>query len=330
LNDKKNTSIAPRVAVAVLISVGFLFFVLKRINWREFVNFGNAADYGMIAAGFGALFLANVVRALRFRHLDPLRQKFGSWWVMGQAYNLMTATFPGGTGEVATAYLLKRFYNFDWLSGIKILVVTRVMDLAVLTGLFLSSALIVRRVHNLTISAIVVAAVLFVLSVIMLIPPFQRLFVEGLRRLYPKRAWFSAKVFGLAQRISEGARFRGAMASFVSGAYTITMQLLAICSIYLVLLGLGVDLTFFETIFCFGIYVLFQLVPVQGFAGLGTQAAWWAIALSLAGYTGGNTVALGLALYATFYVFIAMLCLLAVVYWFAMTRLVRIRSDQLS
>jgi len=302
--------------------------MLKRINWGEFRKFGSIADYGMIGAGFGALFLANIVRALRFRHLDPLRQKFGSWWVMGQAYNLMTATFPGGTGEMATAYLLKRFYKFDWLGGIKILVVTRVMDLAALTGLFLSSAFVVQQVHNLTISAIVISAVLFVLSVIMLIPPCQRLFVEGLRRIYPKRAWFSAKVFGLAQRISEGARSRGVFAAFVSGSYTLIMQLLAIFSTYLVLLGLRANLTFFETIFCFGIYVLFQLVPVQGFAGLGTQAAWWAIALSLAGYTGGNTVALGFVLYATFYVFIAMLCLLAIVYWFAMSRLFRIRSNQ--
>jgi hypothetical protein len=45
-------------------------------------------------------------------------------------------------------------------------------------------------------------------------------------------------------------------------------------------------------------------VPVQGIAGIGTQPAWWALALNAAGYRSPDVIAFGIVLHGTFYVFI--------------------------
>jgi hypothetical protein len=96
---------------------------------------------------------------------------------------------------------------------------------------------------------------------------------------------------------------------------SILMWLGGIVLLHIVLRFLEIEFTLIQSAYCFGFYAIFQIVPVQGIAGIGTQAAWYALALKAAGYQGIDAIALGFILYGIFYLFIAFLCLISLVFW---------------
>jgi hypothetical protein len=90
----------------------------------------------------------------------------------------------------------------------------------------------------------------------------------------------------------------------------------AVILMHLILRSFGIDFTLSQSAYCFGVYAIFQIVPVQGIAGIGTQAAWFALALNAAGYRADDAIALGFVLHGTFYVFISSLGLFSLFVWF--------------
>jgi hypothetical protein len=62
------------------------------------------------------------------------------------------------------------------------------------------------------------------------------------------------------------------------------------------------------------------MIPIQGFAGIGTQPARWLVALTVAGYNGPDAAALSIVLHATFYIFIAIMGLSAMLIWVMMRK----------
>ena len=85
--------------------------------------------------------------------------------------------------------------------------------------------------------------------------------------------------------------------------------------LHLVLQAFGIEFTLIQSAYCYGVYAIFQVVPVQGIAGIGTQAAWWAIALKAAGYHSSDVIALGFILYGIFYLFIAVMGIFSFLFW---------------
>jgi hypothetical protein len=95
------------------------------------------------------------------------------------------------------------------------------------------------------------------------------------------------------------------------------MMIAGVVSVHLLLRSFGVDFSPLQSTYCYGVYMIFQIVPVQGIAGIGTQAAWWALALNAAGYHSNDLVALGFILHGSFYFFIAVIGLSALLLWLA-------------
>jgi hypothetical protein len=96
---------------------------------------------------------------------------------------------------------------------------------------------------------------------------------------------------------------------------SVIMMLVVMISVHLLLRSFGVDFTSIQSFYCFGVYAAFQTVPIQGIAGVGTQAAWWTIALNAAGYQGIEGIAIGFMLYGTFYFFVAFMGLSSLLLW---------------
>ena len=96
---------------------------------------------------------------------------------------------------------------------------------------------------------------------------------------------------------------------------SVLMMIVAVISIYFTLRSFGVDFSLLQSVYCFGIYAVFQIVPVQGIAGIGTQAAWWSLALTAAGYQATDTIAIGFVLHGIFYLFIALNCIPSMIVW---------------
>lgn len=306
-----------QLLLAGVVSVALLAILLWRLDVAKFTTLIRAADPSLLALGAGLLFIANIFRALRFRQLDPHRQPLLQWWILTQIYNLMTSSLPGGAGEAVTAVLLRRTTRSDLLESLQVLIITRVMDLAALTGLMLAAAVVVPGLATSHVGAValLVGGGLFALALAILIPGVQRVCFALVRGLYPRRFWLAGTVHGILDRLSDGAHYGGPLNALGVAVNTLLVQGLAAAATYCMVLGLGARLGFWESTFCFGIFILFQLVPVQGIAGLGTQDASWALALQAAGYHGSDPIALGFLLHATTFLSIAAAGALAGVVW---------------
>jgi hypothetical protein len=98
-----------RLLWAIFFSICFMVFLLKRVDWKHFSLIAGRLDIKDLIIACIVYILANLVRTFRFCKLDHTDKKLIHWWNINQFYNFITATLPGGLGEAATAYALKRY-----------------------------------------------------------------------------------------------------------------------------------------------------------------------------------------------------------------------------
>lgn len=305
-----------RLLWATFFSIGFMAFLLLRVDWRHFSIIADRLDMKSLIASFGLFLLANIVRAFRFHRLDHnVSKRLIHWWKLTQFYNFITATLPGGAGEAATVYVLKRFSMFNLLGAFRILLITRLMDVFALSALFFFAAILISSVTPYREAAIWLTGTLFFISSVALLPSSER-FVLKLMRGLPGQSILTQRVSG---KLSELLKIAEEQRSNNSFGITLFQSVLAVIlvsvSVYLLLRSFGVDFTLVQSVYCFGVYAVFQIVPVQGIAGIGTQAAWWSLALNVAGYEAPDAIAMGFVLHGTFYLFITVLVFSSVLVW---------------
>ncbi|MBY0278433.1 hypothetical protein K2Z84_24145, partial [Candidatus Binatia bacterium] len=90
---------------------------------------------------------------------------------------------------------------------------------------------------------------------------------------------------------------------------TFATQLPSLAALHALLHGARLPLPYTAAILCFVFYVLLRMLPLQGIAGIGTTAAWWAIALSTLGVPPAEAALVGTVLYIAFFVLLIVLCL---------------------
>jgi uncharacterized protein (TIRG00374 family) len=290
-----------RLLWAILFSIGFTVFLLLRIDWNHFSVIAGRLDIKYLIAAYCMFLFGNLIRTFRFIQLDHTDKKLSHWWNINAFYNFITSTLPGGTGEAATAYVLKRFSKFNILGALRILLLSRLMDMFALSALFFIAAIMMHSDTSYREAAIWLSGTLFLISSITLLRSCE----QFVMRLLQKLSGHSTLIKRVCEKLSELLIISEEQRS--NNSYTIVlfqsvmMMIAGITSIHLALRAFGVDFTFIQSLYCYGIYAVFQIIPVQGIAGLGTQAAWWALALNAAGYKSSDVIAMGFVLYGIFY-----------------------------
>jgi hypothetical protein len=300
---------------AVLFSTSFMAFLLRRIEWSDFSLIVERLNVIELFAAYGVFILANLIRALRFFKLDHMDNKLSHWWHINAFYNFITATLPGGAGEAATAFALKRFSKFNLLGALRILLISRLMDLFALSALFFLTAVQISNVTPYRETAILISGVLLFISFIALIPASERFILRLLQRLPGQSILVHMVSKKLSELLHMSEEQRNNHSFRITLFQSVLMMMTVMASVHLLLRSFGLDFTLLQSVYCFGVYAVFQTVPVQGIAGLGTQAAWWSLALNTAGYNASEAIAMGFILHGTFYLFVALLGLSSFLAW---------------
>jgi hypothetical protein len=305
-----------RLLWAILFSILFLVFLLTRVEWTHFSMIAESLDSRWLIAAYCVFLLGNLVRAFRFIQLDHTGNNLAHWWNANAFYNFMTATLPGGAGEAATAYGLKKYSLLNMTGAFRILLIGRFMDVSALSILFFLAAISISSSTPYREVAIWLTGILFFMTLIALIPASERFLVKCLERL-PVKVLFIEKISKKLNELLEIVKERQSVKIYFFTSIQSLLSILAgVLTLQLLLRSLGIYFTPVQSIYCYGVYAIFQMVPVQGVAGIGTQAAWWALALNVAGYDAPNAIALGFILYGLFYLFIASMGALSVLGWF--------------
>ena len=312
---KMDITVKKKLLSASFISAALMAFLLLKVDWGHFSLIAGRLDIKELIAAYCVFLIGNLVRTFRFYKLDHMNKKLTHWWYISAFYNCITSTLPGGAGEAATAYVIKRYSEFNILGALRILLLSRLMDLFALSALFCISAIMMHSDTPYREAAIWLSGTLFLLSSLTLLRSSEQFLMRLLEKI-PGQITFMKIV---SEKLSELIKISEEQRSNSSLCITLFQSLLmwigAILLMHLVLRSFGIYFTFIQSAYCFGVYAIFQIVPVQGIAGIGTQAAWYAIALNAAGYHAPDAIALGFVLHGTFYLFIASMGLFSLLVW---------------
>jgi len=304
-----------KLFLAVLFSIIFTVFLLFRVNWNNFYQIAVRLDIKYLIIAYLVFLIGNLVRTFRFYKLDHTDKKLTHWWYISAFYNFITATLPGGSGEAATAYVLKKFSKFNILSALRILLLSRLLDIFALSILFFITAVLMGSNTSYREAAMWLSGTLFLISSVTLLRSSEQFVIKLLKKL-PARGDLMKRVrerMSELIKVSEEQRSNNSFRIILF--HSMFMWIMATLLMHLVLRSYGVDFSLVQSAYCFGVYAIFQIVPVQGIAGIGTQAAWFALALNTAGYHGSDAIAMGFVLHGTFYLFIASMGSLSLLAW---------------
>lgn len=300
---------------AVIFSIFFMVFLHSRVEWEDFSLIAKRLDMGYLAATCAVYLLANFIRALRFCKLDHMNNGTVHWWNINAFYNVITSTLPGGAGEAASAYVLKRFSKLNLLSAFRILLLSRLMDLFALSALFFAAAVLISRDTPYREAAIWFAGGLFLLSAVALLSSGEQLVLKLIRKIPGENKVLQKMSDKLSELLKITEEQRNSKHFGITVFQSVLMMIGSVLAIYLALRSFGVDFTLSQIFYCYGVYAIFQIVPIQGIAGIGTQAAWWSLALNAAGYRANDAIAMGFILYGTFYAFVILMGLVSLLFW---------------
>ena len=305
-----------KLVLAVLFSIGFMAFLVSRVELKQFSLIADRLDLKYLIAALVVFFLGNLVRTVRFIHLDHTNKTLSHWWSINAFYNFITATLPGGAGEAATAYLLKRISNFNFLGAFRILFLSRLMDLFAISALLFYAAIMISSTTAYREVAVLISGSLFFISLIALIPASEQFVMKLLQKL----PWKNALVRKACEKLNgliEIAEERQTASYLITLVQSMLNAMGGVFALHMLLWAFGIDFSLVQSFYCYGVFAVFQIIPVQGIAGIGTQAAWFALALNISGYQGPDVIALGIVLHGTFYVFIGIVGLSAMLIRFA-------------
>ncbi len=305
-----------RLLWAILFSIVFSVILLWRIEWTHFSLIAGRLDIKYLIAAYGVFLAGNLVRTFRFIRLDHTNKKLLYWWNVNAFYNFITATLPGGLGEAATAHVLKRFSEFNILGAFRILLICRFMDLLALSALFFLASVCISIVTPYREAAIWLSIILFLVASIALIPASENIILRLLLR-FPRNNIYIQKISEKLNDLLEIAKERrGASFYAITLIQSVIEKMAGVAVLHMLLQSFGIYFSPVQSVYSYGVYMVFQIIPVQGIAGIGTQAAWWTLALNAAGYKAPDAIASGFILYGTFYLFIALMGLFSLLLWF--------------
>ncbi|MHC4262306.1 MAG: lysylphosphatidylglycerol synthase transmembrane domain-containing protein [Planctomycetota bacterium] len=305
----------PPLFVRFLISLGIALALLAILLWLGDLQPSQlvAAVRNLPLSVYGTALAIHVgiylVRALRFAVLLPTGQRppFAGVFAASAAHNLAAYVLPAKTGEATLVVYLRGHSGVAASAGLASLVLSRLLDLATLTGIVGVLIWIARGRFegSFATAAPALVAVLLTVSATVLAaclrPDLLALAAgSGARRAGLARTRIGLRILERLQTVAEALRTAARPGALATGLVTSAAIWALVFAFYAVLgrgAGLPPGLGFVDSAFGASLAVLFNLLPINGFAGFGTQEAGWQVGYELVGVDGALALSTGFAVH---------------------------------
>jgi len=306
---------ALRIFVSVVISLAVLWALMKFTDtdlgtMKE--TLGSLSPWTFLAA-FCLHMATYCLRALRFWVLVPpaLRPSYPRIWVLSGAHNLASYVLPAKTGEASWVVYLRTFTGVPSSPGIASLVVSRLLDAAVLAAslslacMYLASygghgnlEEIATYVAPLALAGLVLGAMSVRGDLLV------HLLSRSLRLMRLHKWRTGARLVLKVSEIATAMRVASRGHRLSLAALLTVPVWMCIFGFYMLLAqGMGIfaafetNLTFPEAIFGSSLAVLANLLPINGAAGVGTQEMGWTTGFVILGVQETRAFAVGLGVH---------------------------------
>jgi uncharacterized protein (TIRG00374 family) len=228
-------------------------------------------------------------RTLRFAALLPVENvpRFPQLFAISSAHNMAAYVLPAKTGEASLVLYLKGLCGIAGPVGLAALLLSRLLDLLTVAAsmtLVCGLLALTPRFEHLTwlgplsLALAVTTAILFLLLrrgdrlVLLAVRP------AGLLRTRAPR--LAERLQSTATRVAEAVSHAGGEGRLLRGTLLSLPLWLGVYLYFAVLargVGMPAEVTFPESVFGASLAVLSNLLPINGFAGFGTQDAGWVL-----------------------------------------------------
>lgn len=270
---------------SIILSLAVITYVLMKLDWQAAIDTFTHLNWVWLVLAFGVYLVNYCLRTIRFQVL--LNKKYISFkklFGVTNLYGMYLYLMPAKSGELSYPILLKHNLKISLASSAAALIAARFFDFVTI-ALFLPAVLVVfgeqmpTWIRN---SAMIFSLVVFMFGGISIwwlrrsdefissprqIASSNRAFDRARRTLY--------KLYSSLQSIDQECKY------WQIWLITVSIWFCVQVNFYLVVLSLGYKLTFFQILVVSVIMVPMTLLPVQGFANLGTHEVGWVTALTL-------------------------------------------------
>jgi glycosyltransferase 2 family protein len=281
-----------------------LVFLLRQINLQQLLQLVGSIQPAYLLLGGLLYFAKAVVRSLRFMRVNQsIPSHFMRMLRLTFATSLASQVLPLKIGELSYVYLLNKDYRASVPTGLSSLLVIRLVDLLSISLLFIAITLGVGIPADLAVyfrAILVFMAVLLVMIVGLLLLPGRDLrFLSAIPRPGPLAEWEHKP---LVQKVMHGIQnFLAGLEQYRATQYLewtglgCLEWLINYAAFYVLLLGIGMQVTFFATVVCVTFAALASVLPLNSFGSFGPMEAGWATGLVLMGYPPDIAITSGFA-----------------------------------
>ncbi len=307
------------VAAAALL-LGLLFYwggLSFSELWEPWRALPSAVYFGALALHVGIY----VVRSLRFRVLLPREQRPSHLRLLSisAAHNMAALLLPVKAGEAALPLYLKKLCHVPAVEGLATLVVSRLLDLAMLCTVFAIACYWMSFsvegappwMLPLAVALTVVAALGFAISarsdlLVVIFTTLVRVLRLGETKL-------GHKLDAVSHQVASSLRAAGDRGRLTQ-AILLSLPLWLGVFTFLCWLGYGFGLEnqygAMGSVFGSAWSLLAQMLPINVFAGVGMQEAGWGVGFNLLGVPEDQALAIGFGVYTVYRLNVVLLGLL--------------------
>lgn len=274
-------------ALSVFISLGVVGYVMVELDWQTVRSIFAHLNWSWLSLAFAVFGINYLLRTLRFQALIyTQRVPFGSLLGVISLYGMMNYLLPAKSGEASYLVLLNRRLHISLTESTTTLVAARFFDFAAIA---LVVPIILIAFWQQLPRWIIYASIIFCLLVAVVGVGTLWLLRSSSRERHGKRRPSNsrlAKLYEIWRNLVNSFRAVGQHSQYAHiWLLTIGIWLCVYTNSYLIVLSMGYSVNYLEMIVVSIIMVPLTLLPLQGFANLGTHEVGWVTALALFGYS---------------------------------------------
>jgi len=314
---------------SAILSIGFLLYLLLNLDWGTLRMAFTEVHWGWLSLAFLAYFVNICLRALRFKNLLYSRPvRWTELIPVSALHNMFIYLLPAKSGDVTYIFLARDRLNIPFSEGTATLVASRFFD-------FLTIAVILLLILPFSRSGIpdwiYQTAVVFCVVVLLGaagILLFLRNSQPGQKDHVSRRVLFQ-RLQKAWQNFIAGLREIQASGAYVRIALiTLGIWLCLYADYYFMAQSLRTPITFFHISMISIVMVPLTLLPLQGFANIGTHEIGWASVLVAFGYP--YETALAIAVGSHFILLLSVLMAGGLSFLLTQTSLLHIKKEEVN
>lgn len=275
------------VLLAILFSWGGLSFAELLESWK-------ALPLGVYLQAMAIHFGIYLMRAARFRVLLPPSQRptLFALLAVSASHNLAAYVLPAKTGEGTLVLYLRKLCGVPAGEGLASLVVSRLLDLSTLCALLAISTLLLANSGVLApswswpLGGVLSLGALALFAISARSGILVSVMTGVLRFLRLSSTKLGRKVESSAERVGDALAEAGGEGRLLTSILLSFLIWFGVFAFYMVLAaGFGIDesLGAIKSTFAASWAVLANLLPINGFAGAGTQEFGWVVGFKMVG-----------------------------------------------